>query len=324
MNRTKAIKTMAAGAAAFVGLGLVGGWAWARSTVDTLLERTWETHEVDFPVPFPLTADERGALPEAQDPSTVARERAEARGRHLVDAIYGCTACHGWDLSGGVMADEAAIMRVTGPNLTPAGRTARFSVADWDRAVRHGVMPDGTTSIMPVMDYARMSDRELSDIIAYARSLPPREDAVHRRREFGPVGTVLVASGGLVPDVANIEDHHAEHPSEPPAVAPTAAYGAHIAQVCTGCHRKGFEGGPLLFGPPDWPPATNLTPHEQGLAHYTWEDFDTVMTTGRRPDGSSVREPMAGVIASTSRQTEVERRALWAWLSSLPPTPTAR
>ena len=67
------------------------------------------------------------------------------------------------------MIDDPAIGRVRGPNLRPARGIARasYTMADWDRIVRHGVKPDGKPAIMPSDDFFKMSDAELSDIVAY-------------------------------------------------------------------------------------------------------------------------------------------------------------
>ena len=67
-----------------------------------------------------------------------------------------------------------------------------YTPADWDRGVRHGVAKSGRPTVMPAVDFQKMSDRELSDIVAYLGSLPPVDNQV-AAVDFGPVGTVLVA-----------------------------------------------------------------------------------------------------------------------------------
>ena len=69
-------------------------------------------------------------------------------------------------LGGGVMVDAFPIGRLLGPNLTggAGGRTRTYTAADWDRAVRHGILPDGRPSVMPAEDYRLMSDQELADV----------------------------------------------------------------------------------------------------------------------------------------------------------------
>lgn len=100
-----------------------GGFVWARGRTADLLGRTIETHAVDFPVPFPLDSAEvaESGLSPAEAEAR-ALEHAVDRGRHLVEARYGCTDCHGADFGGGVMVDDPAIGRLLGPNITATGR----------------------------------------------------------------------------------------------------------------------------------------------------------------------------------------------------------
>ena len=119
----------------------------AAAKAGSRLSQKFETHQIELPHPPP------------------GDEAAIARGKHLVEARYGCMACHGANLGGGTMIDDPAIGSVLGPNLTPGkgGRCADYSMADWDRVVRHGVKRDGTATLMPSEDFFKMSDAELSD-----------------------------------------------------------------------------------------------------------------------------------------------------------------
>lgn len=325
-------------------VGALGFYGWAKSAVATKLDQTHTAHSVDVPVPIPLTpaeiealrAERRGAAGaepaptgiEAPDPlegvdlAAVALERAQARGKHLMESRYVCIECHGKDLSGGVMVDDPAIGRLLGPNLTQGAgsRTKGYTFADWDRIVRHGIRKDGKAAVMPSEDFIGMSDRELSDIIAYAATFPPVDNQVPER-EFGPLGSVLAALGKLPLSVEAVRDHQAPHAAEAPAAEDTPEFGGHLAQICTGCHNPALSGGPIPVGPPDWPPAANLTPHESGLSSWSFEQFDTLMRTGKRPDGSAVKDPMSLVMPYAAKMTEVEMKALWTYLSSLPAKP---
>ncbi len=90
-----------------------------------------------------------------------------------------------------------------------------------------------------------------------------------------------------------------------------------------GCHGVSLSGGPVPGGDPAWAPATNLTPHGDGLRDWTYGDFVTLLTEGRRRDGSQVGEPMSTFSAYGRAMTETELHALWAYLRSIPPLPTA-
>ncbi|MSR06503.1 MAG: c-type cytochrome [Gemmatimonadetes bacterium] len=292
-------------------------YLWAGSAANSKLATSYTVHAVDFPVPFPLDSAEVRKMrlrPEAA--AKLAGERALERGEHLVESRYGCLECHGGGFSGGVMVDAAPIGRLFGPNLTTGkgSRTLEYHVADWDRIVRHGVRKDGLPAIMPSGDFEMMSDQELSDIIHYIRSFPPADNEVPPRT-LGPVGKVLVATGKIVLS-ATVLDPQAAHAAMPPAAAVTLEFGKHMATTCTGCHSRDLAGGPIQGGDPAWPPARNLTP--TGLAGWTYEQFLGAMREAKRPDGTMLKEPMAGMPKFANKMTDVELQALWMYLKSVP------
>ncbi|MBL0173418.1 MAG: c-type cytochrome [Gemmatimonadaceae bacterium] len=338
-------RTVAIGVGGLLGLLVVvggGGYLWASNSATTKLAATHDVHRVDFPIPFPLAdselaelrAERSASAPKGAkggdvlagvDVNALATERAVARGKHLIESFYACAECHGADFGGGVMVDEpATIGRLLGQNLTlgTGSRTLKYTAADWDRMVRHGVKPDGTGSPMPSKDFFAMSDRELSDIVSYIRSLPPVNKEVPPVT-LGPVGKVLVATGQFkLSAELHPTKHVIEHAALPPAAVADATFGKHLAQTCTGCHRENFSGGPIIGGPPDWPPARNLTP--TGLTGYTYEDFVRVLREGKRKNGDVLLEPMASMPKFAKNMTDIELKALWSYIKDLPPQPTGK
>jgi mono/diheme cytochrome c family protein len=258
-----------------------------------------------------------GIAPE--DADRIALERAIDRGRHLVEARYACGECHGGNFGGGVMVDVFPIGTLLGPNITTGAgsKTLAYAPSDWDRIVRHGVLPDGRPSAMPSVDFARMSDQELSDVVAYIRSNPPVDNQVPAPT-LGPLGKVLVATGQIILSATEIESHTATHLVLPPEAAPTVEFGRHIAGVCTGCHAQNLAGGPIAGGDPAWPPAANLTPHATGMAGWTLDDFSQLMTEGTKRDGTAVLPPMNGIVPFGRNMTDVEMEALFLYLQSIP------
>ncbi len=323
---------------------------WAQHARDARLNVTYTVHTVDFPVPFPLTEAEieglraerlaamvaaeelPGNAPEeapdaaAPDPlagvdlAAIATERAVARGKHLVDSRYFCTACHGEDFGGGTMIDAPPMGKILGRNLTSGagGVVASYTVANWDAVVRHGVKPDGRPTVMPSEDFAAMSDHELSDILAYIRSLPPVDRDVPVPA-WGPIGTMLLATHQLRLTAEHVP-HDVPHAVAPPNPGDTLAFGKHLAATCRGCHGPEFAGGPIVGGDPAWLPAANLTP--TGLTGWTYDDFVAVMREGQKKSGGGVGVPMNEVIPWTRRATDEELAAMWAYLQTLPPAAT--
>ena len=110
------------------------------------------------------------------------------------------------------MMKAPPVATILGPNITAGkgGRTAAYTMADWDRIVRHGIKPDGRPAVMPSEDFLLMSDQELSDVVAFLRS-QPTVDAEVERPTFGPIGRMLVATGKFPLSAANITDHQHTH-----------------------------------------------------------------------------------------------------------------
>ncbi len=328
-------------------VGAALGWATWKSS--SAMASAIDTHQIDFAVPYPeptrvdsppsnteepltnadagLAMADAGAQdavePESPAPSSEEHlSRAITRGKHLVEARYACIECHGENFGGGVMVDNPALGRFLGPNLTTGKGSVvtDYTPADWDRIVRHGIKKDGTLGVMPSEDFQGMSDQELSDIVAYIRSTPPVDNVVEKSY-LGPVGKMLVATGKFPLAATLVADHHADHPSYPPVTEESAAFGKHLAGVCTSCHRADFSGGPIHNGDPSWLPAANLTPHADGIEGWTFDDFKRAMLELKRPDGSEVGLPMALMQPYAKRMTETELRALWLYIASLPAKP---
>lgn len=310
----------------------LGAYAWASSVATRKYEKHWDVHEAAFPIPWPLSdaelvelrRDRVSAGAPAADPlggvdlEAVALERARKRGQHLVESRAGCSGCHGADFGGSVIIDVPVVGHWVAPNLT-AGQgsiTASYTPRDWDRAVRHGVRHDGRSSSMPSTEFTNLSDRELSDIVAYIQSRPPVDRDLGPVR-LGPVFTFLLATDPAALSAFSI-DHQKPHVAEPPLEEPTAVLGEHISQVCRGCHGATLSGGKMA-GDPNMPLVANLTPHETGLKSWEESDFIHAMRVGKRPDGSPISESMPW--RNYGRMSDLELRALWAYLKSVPAVP---
>lgn len=177
---------------------LVGGAVlFLHGRADNMRAGPVPVYQVSFPIPTPLVAaviDSLGLDPEQAD--SVALERPRERGEHLARARYACRDCHGTDFGGGTMAEAGPVGSFYGPHLTAGAgsRIEAFTPSDWDAIVGHGVMVDGSQAIMPAIDFHRMSDQELSDLIVYIRSLPP-VDRTMPPTTLGPLGKILLATG---------------------------------------------------------------------------------------------------------------------------------
>lgn len=239
------------------------------------------------------------------------------RGRYLF-GTRGCATCHGANGGGAIVIDSRA-MRVISPNITAGANsaTATYSTLDWVRTLRHGVKPDRTpVMIMPSEDYARLTDDDVAAIISYVQQLPPvagRSALVQL-----PVAVKVMYAFGAVRDAAEIIDHTLP-PALPVSASVTPAHGAYVANSCIGCHGAHLSGGRIPGAPPEWPAPANLTPGPgSAMARYrTPEAFMAMLHSGRRPDGTPISPLMP--YESLRDMTEVDMRALHAYLQTLPP-----
>lgn len=246
-------------------------------------------------------------------PAPLSVEVADAaNGRYLVESVVACGECHGADLAGKYVVDAFPVGRLTAPNLT----TLDYDAQDWVRAIRHGVTPGGHKILMMAShDYAALTRSDLADMIAHLEGLAPVERALEPSK-LGPVGSSLVRSGRWAFHADEI-DHAAPLPMAPEEQTEVKR-GAYLARIgsCMSCHAEGVGRG---FGPGQ-PRSANLTPHADGLAGWTRDDFATAVRQGRRPDGESLDPFMPYPFYAAMREADVN--ALWAYFRSLPPQPS--
>jgi mono/diheme cytochrome c family protein len=240
------------------------------------------------------------------------------RGRYLF-LSRGCTACHGVDGAGTDVANDGKGLLIHAPNITPAPGTvvASYGADDWERTIRHGVAPSGRPlMIMPSEDYNRLTNDDLTALVAFLRQMPAATGGPAVLKL--PLPLMAMYGVGLVKDAAEKIDHDLP-PSVPVPDAPTAAHGAYVVNACIGCHGEHLSGGKIPGAPPDWPAAANLTPGEgSAMSRYAnAEAFAAMLRSGKRPDGSAVSTVMPFTALKELNDTDVQ--AIYLHLKSQPP-----
>ncbi len=300
---TSVLKKALLGASVVFGIGALGGGGFVTMQVlafDASMQKVYDTPPVD-------------SIKASTDPSVL------ARGKHLVHGIAGCAAndCHGPDLAGGETQSMGPVGTMTSPNITPGSAVAAYSDGELARLLRYGIKRDGRSAqFMPSGEFRWMPDSELTAVVSYLRSVPPSSKP-NGPLHFGPLGKVLDRQGKLVLDVARkLDGAPLEFASTP---EPTARYGRFLAKSCTGCHGEHLSGGPIPGAPASLPVPLNLTPHESGMKGWTYEDFNALLLQGVRKNGQKLNAFMP--IDAFKNADEVEKRALFAYLSTLEPRP---
>ena len=232
-----------------------------------------------------------------------------AWGQHLLEAIGKCQDCHDGDLGGKVMMDAPAFGRLAATNITRGpGGIGDYSDADLERAIRHGVGPDGRPLVfMPSEAFAAMTDEDLAALMGYLRTVPPVE-RVHPEPRVGPVARVLYLLGNFPLLPVELIDHDDPRPDPKPGV--TVEYGRYLATLggCRSCH------GLTLAGDAN-PDAPDITVGR--LGDWSEADFFRALREGRRPDGS-VLDPERMPWVRSGLMTDDEIRAVWTYVRSLP------
>lgn len=230
---------------------------------------------------------------------------ALAHGRHLVEVLGKCSGCHGADYGGKVIADNFAFGRLWAGNLTAGkGGIGALTDADLERAIRHGVRPDGRPLVfMPAEAYGAMSDRDLAALLGYLRSLPPVDREVPAPR-VAPVARALYLFGGFPLLPVELVDHSAARPELEPGV--TLEYGRYLASIggCRACHGMALKGD----ANPDAPALDRAH-----IGSWTESDFFRALREGRRPDGT-VLDPEKMPWVESGRMTDDEIRAVWRYI----------
>jgi mono/diheme cytochrome c family protein len=233
-----------------------------------------------------------------------------AWGGHLM-RIHLCIVCHGADLGGSVFLDIPPGL-IVAPNLT-AGRggvTANFTDVDWDRAIRYGLLPDGSwlVPVMPYRLFSHLSDGDAAALIAYLKAVPPVDRELPRTRMRLP-GYVMLGTPGF--DLDEFLPKRAGPEGLPPEYGPTPAYGRYVASTtCVECHGESLRGG--KHPAPDAPPGPSLVP----AGAWSLEDFGRAVREGIAPGGRHLSPWMP--FAAFHDLTDVEVEALHRHLQTLP------
>lgn len=263
------------------------------------------------------------------------------RGRYLALAAD-CTACHtapgGKPFAGGLALDSP-LGTIYSTNITPDGESGigKFTLDDFDRAVRRGIDDEGVTlyPAMPYPAYARLSDNDVVDLYAYfMHGVEPAPSTAHANGIAWPLSMRW--------PVAIWRKLFAPSPDAPAFDAsrykdPVIARGAYLVEGpghCGTCHtpravtlqEKALDdsstaylaGGQKIGG---WV-AVNLRGNVgDGLGAWSADDVVATLRTARNPQQTVIGAPMSDVIVhSTQYLNDADLQAIAAYLKTLPPS----
>ena len=218
-----------------------------------------------------------------------------------------CAHCHGENLAGLQLSDDFLTFgRIYAANLTSGagGLGQIYSDEDFARAIWYGVKPDGSPTVaMPVEFNRGIHQKDMENLIAYIRSVPP-EDAAYPELSPGPLLRVMHVTNMFPLVTAEVADLNAAPPG---VVAPEdiLGHGEYLSVLCTGCHGPDFTGGNM--GEPSLVPV---------LSNWSEAQFMHALRTGQRPDGTTLNDEEMPWPAF-SNFTDDEIHAIWTYLQSI-------
>jgi mono/diheme cytochrome c family protein len=220
------------------------------------------------------------------------------------------------------------------PNISPDPDygIGKWTTAQFVNAMKYGIRADGAHlyPAFPYTSYQRIKTEDLIDLKAYLDTLPPVANAVpphdlrfpfSMRRGLGLWQLLYVDGKPFQPD---------------PKAGGEINRGAYLVSGpahCGECHTPrnffggvkqsvAFSGGPAPEGSSYIP---NITPDEEtGIGKWSHDDIVQMLETGFKPNFDSVGGAMAAVQRNMAKLTPEDRKAIAAYLKTLPAIKAAR
>jgi mono/diheme cytochrome c family protein len=238
------------------------------------------------------------------------------RGEHISRLM--CAGCHASPNAPALTGGADNILAIPkgptfgvlhGPNLTSAGVLARYdSDGLLARAIREGIGWDGRPLlVMPSAQFRRMSDEDLSSVIAYLRSQPAVEKTLPKP-SMNLLGCLIlglhVYPNSVQPALTG--------PVAAVAAESTVAYGEYSSYLygCRDCHGETLHGGKKGQLPPLGPNLAALA------ASHPQIEFDHAVRGGVSPSGRPL-DPTLMPWTQFAGLEDVEVAALYRYLVSL-------
>ncbi len=227
---------------------------------------------------------------------------AVARGKRMA-AIYGCTGCHGKDLTGKYVS-EAPFPVIHAANLTVS--LPRYTDAEIARVVREGVTNEGKPVwAMPSEGFEAISDRDMGDVIAFLRTHRPKGETPPAP-DFGWLSRWQIATGEYE-DIPALVRHARAKPAVDLGTQHIAARYL-VRTACSECHGSDLKGAQ-----PAYP---GSAPDLMIAASYDLPTFTRLLRTGVAADGKE-RGLMTVVSRSRfSNFTDAEIAEIHAYLTA--------
>ena len=216
--------------------------------------------------------------------------------------VLGCVSCHGDGLRGHLMFDEPKVARVYAPNLTLIA--AKATDQQLAQAIRQGIGADGhSLVVMPSPEYSRLTDGEVSALIAAIR-VQPKGGQQTPPVQLGHLGRIGLVTGKLRVQSEAVAEYAQNFPAD---LGPEHAKGRHLAlTTCSECHGPALKGGE--------PEPGAIAPDLSIAGSYDLPAFRKLMRTGVPASGKKLKLMDMVARDDFSHMTDQELAALHAYL----------
>lgn len=249
-----------------------------------------------------------------------------------------CVACHsvpgGKPFSGGLEMGTP-LGSIFATNITPdkSKGIGNYSLADFDRAVRHGVTPDGRRlyPAMPYPSYVKMNDEDIKALYAFFKAGVEPSDEPNKKSDIPwplsirwplALWNAVFTDGGTYVSKAGQDE-----------MWNRGAYLVQAAGHCGSCHtprsvtmaEKGLDessseylAGALLDG---WYAPSLRQDHNTGLGRWSEEDIFSFLKNGRNKHAVVFGSMSEAYNNSLAFMTDRDLQAISHYLKSLPGNP---
>lgn len=249
--------------------------------------------------------------------------------------VGGCAACHQTTgqsdrkrLGGGLaLPTKFGTFKVPNISQHPERGIGQWSEAEFANAMLKGVGRKGEHlyPAFPYTSYQRMRAEDVSDLFAYMRTLPADDRASEPHDLSFPYS---IRTGLALWKLVNLDGRTFVPDPAKSAELNRGDYLVNGPGHCAECHStrdftgaivadKRFAGGLDAEGKSFVP---NITPHADGIGAWSEAEIAEMFSTGYTP-GDKVAPPMSEVVENTARLSAEDRKAMAAYLKSLPPRP---
>jgi mono/diheme cytochrome c family protein len=258
------------------------------------------------------------------------------RGRRVFHATGGCS-CHtnypgegeaAPPLAGGrALETPFGVFYSTNITSNPETGLGRWSEADFIRAMREGLSPEGQHyfPVFPYPSFTGLRDQDLLDLKTYLDSVPAVKRANRAPDAPFPFSWRATLTGWKW---LNFEPRRIESDSIRSPEWNRGNYLVHAAAHCGECHTPrtltgGLDQSMWLAGSLDGPEgelAANITPHEEtGIGRWTIPDLVWYLEMGIKPDGDDTQGLMSEVIEhGYTNLPKSDLEAIAIYLKSIP------